>query len=148
MTEEQREQADRLFEKALEESGSRDPRTFYRQTLRALKEANPDGYPKAVNYYGEVLVPSIASGEAEPLWAWREYGRRLAELTAPGRTVEIDETGRSRPYADDTSLDRLVLHIPEGKGARALLVGLPPHPSAAQMATYHLLVQGKHRLPE
>jgi hypothetical protein len=148
MSQTDREQADKLFEEALEASGARDPRDFYRKSLRALKELNPDGYPGAVDYFNEVLVPSIASGEAEPLRAWREYGRRLAQLSAPGRTVEIDETGRAQPYTDETALDRLVLHIPEGKETRALLVALPTTPSQAQRASYELLVLGKHRLTQ
>ena len=56
MSQEQREQADKLFEAALEESGGRDPRDFYRKALRSLKEANPEGYPGAVDYFNEVLV--------------------------------------------------------------------------------------------
>jgi hypothetical protein len=99
-----------------------------------------------VDYFNEVLVPSIASGEAEPRRAWREYGRRLAELKGPGRTVEIDETGRARPYSEESPLDRLVLHFPNGRGSKALLVALPAHPSPAQMASYELLVKGSQRL--
>jgi len=139
--------ADRRFEEALEATGARDPRDFYRQVLRELKESNPDGYDRAVRHFQTILVPGIASGEAEPLAAWREYGRLIAEVMGPGNSVEIDETGRARPYTDESSLDRLVLHIPHERGRRAILVSLPPTPSPAQRATFELLVRGKQRLP-
>jgi hypothetical protein len=141
-----RKEADRLFEAALERSEARDPREFYRKALRDIRRTNPSGYEKAVAHFQEVLVPSIASGESEPLWAWREYGRLIAEVTASGRTVSIDETGQSHPFESDTPMDRLVLHLPDAKGGRAILVSLPPSPSMAQRATYDLLVAGKHRL--
>ena len=63
---------------------------------------------------------------------------------APGRTVAIDETGRASPYEKPTRTD-LVLHLPDAKGTRALLVGLPAEPSPAQRATYDVLVAGKQR---
>ena len=78
-------------------AGARDPRDFYRKALRGLKQVNPAGYEKAVAHFQDVLVPSIAAGEAEPLWAWREYGRLIAEVTVHGRTVAVDETGDPSP---------------------------------------------------
>ncbi len=111
--------------------------------LRELKQANPEGYAKAVVYYRDTLIPSVASGDAEPLEAWTEYGRRLAESLAPGRTVAVDGTGRAHPYEAPAPRDRLLLHIPDGKGGRALLVGLPAELTAAQRATYDVLVAGK-----
>ena len=142
-----REEADRRFAEAMEATGARDPRDFYRQALKDLKESNPAGYDRAVGHFQNVLVPAIASGETEPLGAWREYGRLIAEVTAPGKTVEIDETGKSRPYVPESPLERLVLHIPEERGRRAILVSLPPKPSLAQRATFELLVRGKQRVP-
>jgi len=142
-----KKEADQRFEVALKESGARDPRDFYRKALRELREVNPGGYDRAVNHFQDVLVPSIANGEAEPLWAWREYGRLIAEVTTAGRTVAIDETGRSQPFDSAAPMDRLVLHLPDARGGRAILVSLPPTPSSAQRATYELLVVGKHRLP-
>jgi len=143
-----REAADRRFQEALEATGARDPRDFYRKALRELKEVKPWAYDQAVGHFQEVLVPSIASGDAEPLTAWRDYGRIIAQATAEGRTVEVDETGRSQPFTAETPLDRLVLHIPEDKVGRAILVSLPAEPSSAQRATFELLVRGKQRLPE
>jgi hypothetical protein len=144
MDEATRKEADRRFEEALEATGARDPRDFYRKTLRDLREKNSEGYDRAVSHFQNVLAPSIAAGEVEPIGAWREYGRIIAEVCADGRTVAIDESGRSFPYEPEVSMDWLVLHLPKAGGGRAILVSLPPEPTTAQRATYDLLVIGKH----
>ena len=146
MSDEIAEKADQLLEQALESTGSRDPREFYRDRLRDLKRTNPDGYADAVSYYRDTLIPSVADSGADALQAWTEYGRRLAEALAPGRTVEVDGTGFARPYEAPSAADRLVLHIPEDKRARTMLVALPPELTLAQRATYDVLVSGKQRL--
>jgi hypothetical protein len=146
MTSEERQKADTLLEAALRETGARDPREFYRDRLRELKERDRDAYEQAIRYFEDTLVPSIAAAAADPLTAWTEYGRRLAELTAPGRTVSVDETGRAAPYSSPTRPGTLVLHLPKAAGARALLVGLPPELSDAQRATYDWLVLGRQKL--
>ena len=146
MDEGTRKEADRRFEEALDATGARDPRDFYRKALRELKERNPAGYDRAVNHFQTSLVPSIAAGEVEPLGAWREYGRLIAEVFEEGQTVAIDEVGKSLPYDPGTPMDWLVLHLPKGKGSRAILVSLPPEPSPAQRATYDLLVRGRHTI--
>jgi hypothetical protein len=143
-----RETANSLLEQALQESGARDPREFYRDRLRELKERSAEGYNEAVSYFETTLVPAIASGEVAPLEAWTEYGRRLAELTAPGRTVAIDTTGRSKPYEPPSTSVDLVLHLPHTSGGRALLVALPKELSDAQRATYDWLVAGRLKLKE
>jgi len=145
MSDEITRQADQALEAALEVSGARDPREFYRERLRELKQADTDGYQEAVAHYRDTLIPSVADGSAAPLDAWTEYGRRLAEALSPGRTVSIDETGKEHPY-EGPDLSRLILHVPDHTGTRALLVGLPPNLSAAQRATFDVLVSGKHRL--
>jgi hypothetical protein len=137
--------ADNALEAALAATGARDPREFYRERLRELKRLRPDEYEAAVAYYSETLIPEVARGARDPLEAWTEYGRRLAAALAPGRTVGIDETGRAHPWLG-SERDRLVLHLPDDNGARALLVGLPPTLSDAQRATYDVLVTGKQRL--
>ena len=40
----------------------------------------------------------------------------------------------------------MVLHIPDARNGRPLLVGLPPKPSSAQMATHNWLVMGRRAL--
>jgi hypothetical protein len=141
----QQNRADELFEAALIASGIRDPREFYRDRLRELKEANPDGYGEAVAYYRDELIPSIADRARNPVEAWQDYGLRLASWTSPGHAVEIDETGRSHAHAPPAATGRLVLHLPDGKG-RAIVVGLPADLTEAQRATYDLLVAGKQKL--
>jgi hypothetical protein len=145
MTETVAAAAERALEAALAEAGARDPREFYRERLRELKRVRPEEYQSAVTYYAETLLPDVAERRRDPLVAWTEYGRRLAEALAPGRTVAVDETGRAQPY-DPSAGVGLVLHLPHEGGARALLVALPRSLSAAQRATYDVLVAGRQRI--
>ena len=144
MSDDVTKQADEILKAALEATGARDPREFYRDRLRDLKQTNPDGYTEAVAYYRDTLIPAVASGTQAPLDAWTEYGRRLVQALAPGRTMSIDDSGKAHPF-DEPRTDRLVLHFPDEKGGRAMLVGLPIELSTAQRATYDVLVSGKHR---
>ena len=146
MASDERARADQRLEAVLSESGRRDPREFYRERLRELRERDREAYEQAVRYYEETLVPSVASGSAEPLSAWMEYGRRLAELSAPGRTLTVDASGRAQEYEPDSAADSLVLHLPQAGGGRALLVALPRELSPAQRATYDWLVAGRQKL--
>ncbi len=146
MDQELHERADQIFDEALGQTGAKDPREFYRERLREMKTDNPDAYSEAVAYYEEELVPSIAEAGDDPVTAWQRFGCRMAELTVAGSPVEIDTSGRRLPYAPPTPADRMVLHIPEGSKGRALVVGLPPELSAAQLATYDLLVGGRQKL--
>ena len=140
------DRADQIFEEALGQTGAKDPREFYRRRLREMKADNPEAYREAVAYYENELVPSIAEAGDDPLTAWQRFGCRVAELTVAGRPIEIDPTGRTLPYEPPTPADRMVLHIPQGTKGRALVVGLPPELSAAQLATYDLLVGGRQKL--
>jgi len=147
MTDDQQARADERFQQALEARGARDPREYYRERLKDLRESSPDEYQVAVNHYRETLIPGIADGGDEPLLAWMEYGRLLAEVSAPGRTVTLDATGREAPYEPGTGMGLLVLHLPEEQKRRALVVALPPELSPAQRAAFDLLVRGKQKLP-
>jgi len=142
------ERADQIFEEALGKTGAKDPRKYYRKRLREMKADDADAYREAVAYYENELVPSIVEAGDDPLTAWQQFGCRMAELTVPGTPIEIDPTGRRRPYEPPTASDRMVLHIPEGSKGRALVIGLPPELSAAQSATYDLLVSGRQKLPD
>ena len=146
MEQELHDRADRIFEEALGQTGAKDPREFYRARLREMKADNPEAYREAVAYYENDLVPSIAEAGDDPLMAWQRFGCRVAELTVTGTPIEIDATGRRRPYAPPTPLDRLVLHLPQESSGRALVVGLPPELFAAQLATYDLLVGGRQKV--
>jgi len=146
MDQEIQERADQIFEDALRKTGAKDPREFYRKRLREMKADNPDAYREAVAYYENQLVPSIAEAGDDPLTAWQQFGCHMAELTVTGTPVEIDATGRRLPYVPPTPADRMVLHVPQGSKGRALVVGLPPELSAAQLATYDLLVGGRQKM--
>ena len=146
MDQELQARADQIFDEALDRTGAKDPREFYRMRLREIKAANPDAYREAVEYYENELVPSIAEAGADPVMAWQQFGCRMAELTVAGTPVEIDTTGQRLPYTPPTPADRMVLHIPEGPKGRALVVGLPPELSGPQLATYDLLVGGRQKL--
>jgi hypothetical protein len=140
--------ADARLEEALKVRGARDPREFYRTRLRELREADRGAYDEAVRHYRERLLPAIADDEADPLVAWTAYGQRLAELSAPGRTVCLDETGRSRVYAAPPDTGALILHLPRDRKLRALVVGIPAELSPAQRAAYDWLVGGRKKLRE
>lgn len=142
MNDPQQAEADRRFEEALESRGARDPRDYYRARLVELRQANPTAYQSAVAYHRDTLIPAVASGAEDPLTAWRTYGLEIARLTAKGRTVSVDPTGKADPFTEPCPEDALVLHLPDGKGP-ALLVGLPPSPSKAQKATLDWLVKKK-----
>ncbi len=148
MDQELHTQAEQIFEDALAKAGAKDPREFYRKRLGEMKLDNPEAYGEAVAYYENQLVPSIAEAGDDPLMAWQQFGCRMAELTVAGTPVEIDVSGRKRPYAPPTPADRMVLHIPEGSKGRALVVGLPPELSVAQLATYDLLVAGRQKMQD
>ncbi len=146
MDQELQTRADQIFDEALARTGAKDPREFYRKRLREMKVDNPDAYQEAVAYYENQLVPSIAEAGDDPLAAWQQFGCRMAELTVTGTPAEIDATGRRLPYLPPTPADRMVLHVPQGSKGRALVVGLPPELSAAQLATYDLLVGGRQKM--
>lgn len=146
MSDDLQARADARLEEAMEARGARDPREFYRTRLRDLRTEDRAAYEQAVAHYRDVLLPAIADEGADPLEAWTEYGRRLAELSAPGRTLCLDHTGRSAPYAAPADPDALILHLPSNRKVPALVVGLPPQLSAAQRAAYDWLVAGRNKL--
>ncbi|MDB4949747.1 MAG: hypothetical protein JWM27_2396 [Gemmatimonadetes bacterium] len=137
-----RERADRRFDEALKATGARDPRDHFRAVLTALRADNPPAYREALAYFTTRLIPTVAADGSDPVAEWLEYGRVLARLQAPGRTVQIDATGLAADYAPPVPQDHLVLHLPESTSKPAILVGLPPKLSPAQRATYELLVKG------
>jgi hypothetical protein len=136
-----RTRADQRFDDALKATGARDPRDHFRKVLTEMRASNPAAYKEALAYFTTRLIPAVAADGSDPVGEWLEYGRVLATLQAPGRTVQIDPTGRSTPYAPPIPIDRLVLHLPDATSAKAILVGLPPEMSPAQRAAYDLLVR-------
>ena len=144
MDEDLRARADARFEQALQQTGARDPRTFYRDQLKELKAGSPDGFRRALRYFEETLIPTVADEGSDPVAEWLEYGRMLASLAVPGRTVQIDAGGRARDYARPVPLECMVLHLPDNASRPALVLGIPPKLSPAQRASYDLLVKQSH----
>ncbi|MEJ2538693.1 MAG: hypothetical protein P8188_01710 [Gemmatimonadota bacterium] len=142
------ERAELQLKRALVERDARDPRDFYRVQLKELRAENRDGYEAAVRYYRETLLPRVADPEEDPLAAWTDYGRELATLRAPGRTVAVDPTGRAEAYESPAPRDALVLHLPDDRKRPALVVGLPAELTPPQRATYDWLVSGRRALRE
>ena len=137
-----KDRADARLEAALQDADQQDPRDHFRHALKVLKRANPDGFQDALRYFEEELTPAVA-GEADPLDAWAEYGEMLADALGPGRTVELDSTGRARPVEDLKAARGLVLHIPDDAAVPAVVLRYPRRPSPAQRASHELLVQGR-----
>jgi hypothetical protein len=140
MSDDLRDRADARFARALEATGARDPRDHLRGRLRQLRADDAAAYRKATAYYEETLIPSVAGDDSDPLAEWLEFARVLAELTVPGRAVQIDPTGRADDYARPVPGDALVLHLPENPATPAILLGAPRKLSPAQRAAYDLLV--------
>ena len=136
-----RARADERFARSLEAAGARDPRDFYRRQLVELKAADAAAYRRALAYYEQELIPAVARDDSDAMAEWLEYGRLLATLSTPGRTVQVDPGGRATDYARPVPADALVLHLPERTTARAIVVGIPTALSPAQRATFDLLVK-------
>lgn len=135
--------ADHALARVIREREARDPREPCRALLKELRARDRSSYERAVAHYEGTLVPSVASGQADPLEAWLDYARLLASLITPGRAVEVDREGTARDYVPPVPPDRLVLHLPDDPSAPALAIALPPELSPAQQATYDLLVAGR-----
>jgi hypothetical protein len=136
-----RARADRRFAAALERTGARDPRDFYRARLRELRERDEEAFREALAHYENELLPAVAREDSDPIAVWLEYGRLLARLTVDGAAVQIDPSGRALPYRPPVPLDHLVLHLPTASRTPVLPIGIPPQLSPAQRATYELLVK-------
>lgn len=138
-----RVRADARLEAALERDAVCDPRDFFRDRLRLLKERNPAAFDEARRYFAEEVLPRVAAEDSDPVREWFEYGRKLAELTAPGQLLEIDASGRARTSSGSLDRTLLVLHLPDDAREPALILNLPRGASPAQRATCDLLVWGR-----
>lgn len=137
-----RARAEASYEAALRQSSARDPRQHFRGMLRELKEKDAAAFRRAVEYHDAQLLPAIAGGGEDPLRVWLEYGRLIAELLAPGRTVVVQADGAAGEYPPAPGGEPLVLHLPSSAREPARVLGLPAEPSPAQRATLDLLVRG------
>src|SRR5215510_1728009 len=96
MSDPQKARAETRTDEAVAESGFEDPRVQLRRRLKHLKENQPAAFAQAIEYYEQDLVPRVAQG-GDPIDEWLEYGKQLGELTSPGRTLGVDESGRAWP---------------------------------------------------
>lgn len=140
MAETEKTIADQRSDQAFANGPFLDPRGAFRERLKVLREEQPAAFKAALEYYEKTLIPNMAGG-ADPIVEWVAYGRRLGELTGPGQSWAIDPTGRARPFAGEFDAGQLILHLPEDTSRPALAIALPREPSAAQQATYDLLIQ-------
>lgn len=141
-----RPRADARLDSALERSPFRDPRPFYRQVLKQLRARDRDALDRAVRHYEDELIPAVAA-DGDPLALWLDYGRLLARLAGPGRTLEVDASGRASPVEDDARRDpgagSLLLHLPDDAAAPAVVLRCPRDATPAQDASIDLLVLGR-----
>jgi len=136
------ELATRRTDEALRSAAITDPRPTYRALLRDLKATDLEGFEQATRKYRTELVPSVAEEQSDPLTAWLEYGRWIAQRARPGKVVAIDGSGRARPAPADAAPDgdALLLHVPGDARARAIALATPLEPTDSQRVTVELLV--------
>ena len=117
-------------------------RPAYRRLLVRLKQADPMAFEEASRRYREHLEPAIAAGEADAIAAWLDYGTWLAGRFASGRPLEIDASGRARPFDPGSTpgAGAMVLHVPEDDRAPATVLAMPSAPSNPQRETVDLLI--------
>lgn len=139
MAENQKTEAEARTDEAFANGDLEDPRARLRARLKYFREERPAAFTAALEYYDQVLVPRIAGG-SDPIGEWVEYGRRLGDLTSRGQTFAIDASGRAHPFRAPVSAGNLVLHVPDDTAVEALAIAIPRQLSAAQRATYDLLI--------
>ena len=144
---ESKESIEGRTDEAFERSAWRDPRADYRALLRQLREQDAALFESAVVEYETRVAGRLADAAVDPVAAWLDYGRRLAELAGRGRTIRIDETGVS--VGDDPAdpSPALLIHLPADEGAAAIVIAEPRDASSAQRATIALLAERRSSLP-
>lgn len=138
-----RELADNRFAAALAATGARDPRDFYRDQLKQLKERDPAAFRSGSDYFERKLLPAVAAEGSDPIAEWLDFGCFLAELQIEGSAIQIDPTGRASAFRRPVPIQNLVLHLPTSARETAIPIGLPPELSPSQRATFDLLVRQK-----
>lgn len=167
MADDVRDRADTRYERAVDRRETLDLRPACRQLLKRLRQVDESDYEAAVRRYQEELLPAIASGGEDPVQAWTRYGRWLADRLTPGELVAVDATGRGhwlasggpggargsgaergsgggrspRPGAGDPAPDAMLLHFPEDRKRKALLLSTPEEPSEHQVEVRELLCE-------
>jgi len=127
--------------------GLLDPRESYRSVLRELRTRDADAFARATSHYQQHIVPRLASAE-DPVDAWMEYGRVIGEMTAPGRMMSVDRTGRASPYRPPMQAGEMVIFVPDDGTRGAFAAAKPSEMSVSQSATLSLLVEGRLALQD
>jgi hypothetical protein len=117
-------------------------RPAYRNLLRLLKERDPGAFAEATARYDDVLVPAITGGE-DAVAAWIDYGTWVAARLAPGRLVQLDDTGLATDVAGSPTADSslVLLYLPEAEKESAVAISQPETPSPAQRSALQLLIR-------
>ena len=137
-----RARADERFARALEAAGARDPRDFYRKQMVAAQGRRRGRIPpRRGAVLEQELIPAVARDDSDPMGEWLEYGRFLATLAAPGRTVQIDAEGRASRLRPPRAGRRARAPSPRPHHGPRDVVGIPTTLSPAQRASYDLLVK-------
>jgi hypothetical protein len=142
MSNDLRAEADSNLTNAIGAAGMSDPRPGYRERLRSLKDRDSSAFERALRHYEDVVLPALATGP-DPMGAWVQYGQFLAALTAPGRTVSIDGSGRASKLTLPLQPGILVLQIPDDNSAPVFIAAAPASPTPSQRATLDLLAHGR-----
>ncbi|HSJ07277.1 MAG TPA: hypothetical protein VK936_11260 [Longimicrobiales bacterium] len=135
-----RARAERRLQEAAAEFGLTDPRPPLREQLRRLRETRPDAFSGAVRHYEAEVLPAL---DADPVGTWLEYARFIGQLTAEGRLVAVDGSGRAMTYRPPLRPGVLVLFVPDDSAAAVLPAAAPLACTPAQQATLDLLVAGR-----
>ena len=135
-------EADSRLEEALEREGARDPREFYRDRLKELKQANAEAICEAVAYYRDSLIPRVASGEVDPSRHGPSTGCQLAQWLAPG-PVRSRWTLRGALIRAPAGASGPPASAPAGRTRADVRSwwGCRPKLSTAQRAAYDVLVE-------
>ena len=144
---ETKEQIEQRTDAAFEQSPWRDPRADYRMLLRRLRERDTAAFESAVAEYDARVIGPLSDPTVDPVAAWLEYGRKLADIAGGGRLVRIDREGRSETGAESGAEPMLLLHLPADETAAAIVVAEPREPSPAQRAAKLLLAESRQSLP-
>lgn len=146
---ETKEAIERRTDDAFAASAWQDPRAEYRALLRRIRERDTAAFDDAVRLYETRVVAALADDAVDPVAAWLDYGRRLAQLAGGGRAVTVDEQGRAGELRSDAPIiaPTLLLQLPADESAAAFVVAVPREPSPAQLATMALLAAGAQTLP-
>ena len=140
MTEGDKAIADRRSEEAFADGPFEDPRAAFREKLRRFREEQSQAFAAGLEYFEKTLIPNVAAG-GDPIGEWVAYGRRLGELSGQGKTVDIDPTGRARPFDGEFAANSLIVYLPEDTSVEALPVAVPRELSDAQRASFDLLIR-------